>query len=769
MRSIIILLLLICLAVGGWFGYQHYYDTKAKDPLTFIPENSQVVLRCETGDAIRKFTDDTLGTYAYFFGSLGVEETTLDLLKPLATLKKPILISFSENGKITLVTEESAESFGSGVPEFSMEMHDQYYVFSNNAEVEQTISDKELAQLQKSFSSFLKESEIELVFKSGTLDNFLSGVLASPLYKVVNKQLPNNGWCAFEGANGNNRLIVNGIGNKDAETENRFANSDLIRYIPSKTGLTVFDKTGDFAYAITYINYTSQSVSGHENVFVIIENPTTQENTHQSEYNGIPIALKALPKADELWFEPEWAAQAYEAQIGNISIFSSSFDQLSKLIDDYFSDDKMQNSSYYSRLADVTSEAGFSLYICPSRLEQPNPFVNFNVGRNASLNALVFQSFSEMPHQNFYSLAALHHTKIVDKAPVFWTTVLDTMVIGGPWNFVNHYSNEPEILVQDAKFQLYLLNRDGKVLWRKKLDEPIIDDVKYIDGFATGKFQILFSTSNAAHLIDRNGKNVENYPVSLNRKTSVSPISVKYDSKSDYRILINSGTKIVNLDAEGKEVKGWRKPDLKSPLSEPIIYYSAKGTDYLMAKTEDGKIHFLDRTGKKARKAIQFDTTKQMVGFDPKSSLDQSLFIGYDSVGNVYSISGSGKESVSNLLPFGGNVVFEVGDYDDIKYLTLKEDHLIGLDEDFNVLLDYTFTEEMQSQIQPVNPKKGLIAVNSKDGLRTYLFNIEGRVLDKMPVEGSAKSILTDLDLNKSFELVTVKSNKELIAYKVSE
>lgn len=769
MRSIIILLLIIGLAVGGWFGYQHYYSPKTQDPLTFIPANTQVVFRCETGDAIRRFTNDSLGVYAYFFGSLGVDETTLDLLKPLAALSKPVIISFSENGKFTIITEESVDGYGSEVPEFSMAIHEKHYVLSNNTEVGQAITDKELKQMQKAFGSFLKKSEIELVFKSGTLDSFLSSSLASPLYKVVKKQLPSKGWCAFEGGNTNNRLIVNGIGNKDQETENRFANSDLIRYIPSKTGLTVFDKTGDFAYAISYINYTAQSVSGHENVFVIIENVAPQENTHESEYNGIPIALKAIPNADKLWFEPEWAAQAYEAQIGNISIFSASFDQLSKLIDDFFSDDKMQNSSYYMRLADVTSEAGFSLYICPSRIEQPNPFVNFNVGRNTPLNAMVFQSFSEMPHQNFYSLAALHHTKIVDKAPILWTTNLDTTVIGGPWNFENHYTNEPEILVQDAKFQLYLLNRDGKVLWRKKLDEPIIGDISYIDGFATGKYQILFSTESAAHLIDRNGKNVEDFPVSLNRKTNVAASAFKYDKKSDYRILVNSGSKIVNLETSGKEVKGWIKPDLKSPLAHPIVFYSANGTDYIIAKTGDAKIHFLDRTGKSIVKAIQFDTSKQMVGFDPKNSLRESEFVGYDSVGNVYSIKGNGEETVNNLLPFGSNVIFEIANYEAIKYLTLKEDHLIGLNESFDVLLDYTFTEEMSNEIQLINPEKGWIAINSKDQQRIYLFDIGGRILDKMPVNGGGKCILADLDLNKSLELITVKNGKELTAYKVSE
>lgn len=769
MRSIIILLLLIGLAVGGWFGYQHYNGNKAQDPLTFIPSNAQVILRCETGNAIRKFTEDTLGTYAYFFGSLGIDQNTLELLKPLTQLAKPVIFSFSENGIITVITEESAENFIAVLPEFSMAFHDKYYVFSNSTESSPPISEAEHNQLQKAFASFLKESDIELVFRSGTLDGFLSSVLATPLYNVVNKQLPSKGWCAFEGGNSNNRLIVNGIGNKDQETENHLTNSDLIRYIPSKTGLTVFDKTGGFAYAISYINYTAQSLNGHENVFVIIENETAQENTHESEYNGIPIALKAIPNADELWFKPEWAAQAYEAQIGNISIFSVSFEQLSKVIDDYFSDDKMQNSSYYKRLADVTSEAGFSLYICPSRIEQPNPFVNFNVGRNSPLNAMVFQSFSEMPHQNFYSLAALHHAKIVDKAPLLWTTTLDTTVLGGPWNFENHYTNEPEILVQDAKFQLYLLNRDGKVLWRKKLNEPIIGDINYIDGFATGKYQILFSTETEAHLIDRNGKNVEDYPISLNRKTHVSPSAIKYDKKSDYRILINSGTRIVNLDANGKEVKGWKKPDLKSPLAQPVIYYSAKGTDYIIAKTEDGKVHFLDRTGKTNAKTIQFDTTKQMADFDPQSSLKESQFVGYDSVGNVYSIKGNGDEVVNNLLPFGGNVIFEVVNYETIKYLTLKGDHLIGLSESFDVLLDYTFTEEMQRKIQLIHPKKGWIALNSKDAQRTYIFNTEGRVLDKMPVNSGEKSILADLDLNKSQELITVRNAKELTAYKISE
>ena len=92
---------------------------------------------------------------------------------------------------------------------------------------------------------------------------------------------------------------------------------------------------------------------------------------------------------------------------------------------------------------------------------------------------------------------------------------------------------------------------------------------------------------------------------------------------------------------------------------------------------------------------------------------------------------------------------------------------LIGLDQDLNVSLDYLLPEEMKPSIQLLNASKEWIGLQSLNTDRTYVFDLEGKLLEKMPVDGTGNSLIMDLDLNGSQELITGKKN-ELVAYKLS-
>ncbi|MFW6351088.1 MAG: DUF3352 domain-containing protein, partial [Bacteroidota bacterium] len=93
-----------------------------------------------------------------------------------------------------------------------------------------------------------------------------------------------------------------------------------------------------------------------------------------------------------------------------------------------------------------------------------------------------------------YSTAYAQHAPHRDKEPrTIWQSRIDSMVAMKPALVENHYNDEKEILVQDEAHNLYLINNQGRVLWKRTLDGPVISEIHQIDYYRNNKLQYLFN------------------------------------------------------------------------------------------------------------------------------------------------------------------------------------------------------------------------------------------------------------------------------------
>lgn len=767
MRWTITITVILAAALGSWYFISNRQSDQQLDPLYLIPRESKTILFFKNGEELESIINDTNGSYPLLLEAIGINIQTQKQLNAFKKVTEPLIVATTSEGKFTIITSAGANLMPSTLTEFNLKYWFNQLVISNAENNGDLLEEYDYQLIKKACASFIKPENFAFLFRSEMIYSFIENQFSPDVSNVLKAELNTSNWYAFEGNKEENRLLINGLANIQGDESTRKKSIDLMRYIPTKSGLAIFKSIGETNYAIAYVNYSFQTEANDENVFVFATEPS-DSLVAENNYNGIPIKIKAIDFADSLWFKPSWSKQAYQAKIGNVAIYAISFEQLAKLIDDFFADDKLTNSAWYSQLADITSEASFSFYLCPSRLQQPNPFSKFEANRNTPLNALMFQTASELPKQKFYSIAAIHHLEIEDKASIVWSMKLDTASENGPWIFQNHYTKEPEILVQDAKHQLYLINRDGKVLWRKNLEEPIIGELEMIDGFGSGKFQMLFTTASKVHLLDRNGKYVENYPVALLNQTQTAAIAVKYDKNSEYRIIACDGNKLINLNTKGDAVKGWKKPEMKSSAIDRLRHFSLSGKDYIVVRTENNQVYTYDRSGTKLKKSFSLDSNMQITDFMLDKSFESSCFIGFDTLGNIYNQSLDGTLHSKNILPLGMDVGFKATNIRNMAYYTVKGEHFIALDKEFNVVIDYYFPDEMTTEIQIIDKKKGWVALTNTKETHLYIFDLEGKLLDKMPVDGANKSIITDLDLNSSPELITIKHGIEMVAYKLS-
>jgi hypothetical protein len=198
----------------------------------------------------------------------------------------------------------------------------------------------------------------------------------------------------------------------------------------------------------------------------------------------------------------------------------------------------------------------------------------------------------------------------IQKTAKIWELNLDTVSNFKPQIVINADNKRKEIITQDEKNNIYLVNQSGEVLFKKKIEEQIIGDIFQIDYFKSRKLQYVFNTSNHIYVIDRNGKIVSGFPLKLPAESSNSMLVVNYDKAKIYRYFVAcKNGKIYGYEANGKPLDSW------SPLAgnyglvnNKLKHSSFNGKDYLYFNDEGGTFYVANRKGEQRFEPINFDS-----------------------------------------------------------------------------------------------------------------------------------------------------------------
>lgn len=200
----------------------------------------------------------------------------------------------------------------------------------------------------------------------------------------------------------------------------------------------------------------------------------------------------------------------------------------------------------------------------------------------------------------FYNNIFIRHNPVYTReSGAFWELTLDADITYGPQLVLNHYTQSREILVQDSSNTVHLISNTGQILWSRKTDGKIMGRVQQIDLYKNDKLQLLFNTKNSLHLIDRNGNDVEGFPVKL-ASAATAPLGLfDYDHTRDYRILIaGENRELFLFDGHGKRVKGWKSSPTEEPVTDKPHHLRLGKKDYLFVADEGGNVYLLNRQGK---------------------------------------------------------------------------------------------------------------------------------------------------------------------------
>ncbi|MEN8122474.1 MAG: hypothetical protein ABFS35_19175 [Bacteroidota bacterium] len=399
---------------------------------------------------------------------------------------------------------------------------------------------------------------------------------------------------------------------------------------------------------------------------------------------------------------------------------------------------------------------------------------NKNIDKFDKLQAVALQFGLEKDlfFTNFY---LNYNTAFRKKTKSAWELQLDTLVNMKPHIVLNHYTGNREVLVQDEANNLILFGTDGKLLWKRHLPEKILGQVHQIDFYKNNKLQLLFNTRGYIFMIDRNGKDVENYPIKFKSPATNGLSVMDYSGNRNYRILVACENKNVYLlNKNAGKVDGWKFEKTTGIVKSQIQYFSNDGKDYLVF-ADDLRVYILNRRGEtRIELKSQFaKAANSKFFFEKGTSKGNARFVTTSKAGTVYFIYLDGTLKKMTLDKFSTNHHFR---YDDLfgsgkKYFVFTDDsRLVVYNGDKSVRFDEKFGGPINNTLNLYKIDKNIkfigISVNVEN--KIYLITPNGKMVKGFPMVGAAPFSISQLNKKgKDLNLLVGSSDNFLYNYSI--
>jgi len=432
-------------------------------------------------------------------------------------------------------------------------------------------------------------------------------------------------------------------------------------------------------------------------------------------------------------------------------VFSNNEKTLKQFINDNLNKNTLKSNSSFNRL--FSSISSFNTL-------NNNYFSGSNYNFFNELNLLNSKNdFTENSFQLVQDNGIIHFNAVISKdtnedenlkISKLFDVEIDEEIIMYPHFVKNHVTKNLDIVVQDTKNNLYLISKDGKVIWKKKINQPILGQISQIDIYKNGRLQLIFNTKNKIYVLDRNGNNVKQFPKTFNDPIT-QPLAVfDYDNNKNYRLLVTQGSELLMYDKNGKKVSGFKYKKSSNNITSKPKHFRILNKDFIVFKIGN-KMKILNRKG---RERINVN--------DDINFSNQNVFEYNDKL-----ISTTTDQKLVQIDVNG------VIDLSSLKNLSLNSDgsNLVVLDENSIKLspniASIPFGNYGSPQLSNIN-KNLLITLYDKQNKKSYLFN-KNLILDtSFPVYSLIPMEIGDMNRDKKVELIISNKNKFISCYSIN-
>lgn len=463
--------------------------------------------------------------------------------------------------------------------------------------------------------------------------NFLSSYLLKPDYfEYLNlfQEITQN--TVYELGFFNEEIILNGYSQyKDSSllkilnTKTSLRNN-VVDFLPSNTAIYKTYAKSDLLSKST--NYTSNNLSG-----IINENYSSfileSYNENLYERNGVLIALNEVNAIDylneidaeieilnqeydytvyaskkgielnkSLFLNDVFSEKVYFSIVDQFLILSSNLSVVEQYINKYLENDFLKFDENFTNFrSSFSQKSNLELYVNLEYLQAFLATISTENTWQNNISKVDFQ-FSSLGDVMF-SQGKINLKKSQTKnSKVLWSVALDTISSFKTQLVVNHNNNETEILTQDDAGNLYLISKSGSVIWKIEVADLILSEIFLIDYYKNNKYQYVFNTENKIYIIDRNGDNVDGFPINLPSKATNPMQVVNYDNAGIYRywVACENGN-VYGYEQKGTPLSGWNPLANVGVVTQKIQHEVVNGLDFIFFNNKKGVFYALNRKG----------------------------------------------------------------------------------------------------------------------------------------------------------------------------
>ncbi|MBU0763253.1 MAG: DUF3352 domain-containing protein [Bacteroidetes bacterium] len=449
------------------------------------------------------------------------------------------------------------------------------------------------------------------------------------------------------------------------------------------------------------------------------------------------------------------AETGYFTFIDNCLVFGNSQKSLSKYIHNIILQRKLMADVNYTQFSEnLSAKSNYYLYsnvACSPGLlatyvnDELRSDIEEHIGIVHKFQGLAIQ-FSAENNMIYNNIYVLFNPVFRQKPHTVWESRLDTCVATKPKLVVNHNTQEKEIFVQDMENTIYLINSAGRILWKIPLGQKIISDIYQIDFYKNNKLQLLFSTRDKIHLLDRNGNYVERYPVNLRSPATNGIALFDYEENKDYRIFVACrDKKIYAYTADGNIITGWEFDKTETYVRNELQHIRVDDKDFIVF-ADSLKFYILDRRGNERIKPEKYfpGSANNLFFLENKTKKNDPRLVTTDTSGAVCYIYLDGKVECTGTGKYTSAHFFDYKDmnsdnYKDMIYCDKNKVEVFS--RDMKLIFSHEFDNTIKAPpvfyLFPDN--EGKLGIPDITDNEIYLYNSNGSVYEGFPLEGSTQ------------------------------
>ncbi|MBQ0768521.1 MAG: ribonuclease HII [Bizionia sp.] len=481
--------------------------------------------------------------------------------------------------------------------------------------------------------------------------------------------------------------------------------------------------------------------------------------TEVEEYRQVTIYGFDAPTLFADTFSPliGFKDATYYCHLDQFFVFSNSIENLQNIIANYQNKTTLSDRDYYNEVVSNFSDQSSLLQMANASVLKSTLEKGLGSEIKAELQDYKLSGIQYIYDGNFAHVNAIIK-KNKAKAELHAVTEqlnikLDNDLLNTPQFVINHRTKEKEIVVQDIKNKLYLISNTGNILWKKQLKGPVLGSVEQIDVYKNGRLQLVFATPNHVYAIARDGKDVDNFPMTFKDKIT-QPLSVfDYDNNKKYRLFVTQGANVLLYDASGKTVKGFKFTKANGPINYKPQHIRLGNKDYILVKT-DAELHILSRRG------TPRVTPKTKANYSDQGIYEyNNTFTTTTQDGKLISIDQNGGASIKDL-GLNGKVALTTT----TKTMAAQSENKLRIR---NNALELDFGNYTPPKILYIN-NKIYVSITDLQAQKVLLFDSQGKSIDNFPVYGNSTIELDNIDKDNNLEFITKGESNSILLYEIN-